>query len=110
MNNQQLLKVLEGAEEHLQALKLPNPKKRQKAIVEIKKAISKKIVTQMSQDKARELFEPLTVLMRQLLQDENPDIYLEALNLLKFIVGGLAPFLSTLDLHLMMGSFIGIIV
>lgn len=64
----------------------------------------------MSQDKARELFEPLTVLMRQLLQDENPEIYLEALNLLKFIVGGLAPFLSTLDLHLMMGSFIGIIV
>ena len=86
MNNQQLKQVLEGAEEHLEALKLPNPKKRQKAIVEIKKAISKKIVTQMSQDKARELFEPLTVLMRQLLQDENPDIYLEALNLLKFIV------------------------
>lgn len=30
--------------------------------------------------------------------------------MLKFIVGGLAPYLSTLDLHLMMGSFIGIIV
>jgi hypothetical protein len=30
--------------------------------------------------------------------------------LLKFIVGNLAPYLSTLDLHLMMGSFIGIIV
>lgn len=54
-------------EEHLQALKLPNPKKRQKAIIEIKKAISKRIVTQMSSDKARELFEPLTLLMRQLL-------------------------------------------
>lgn len=32
------------------------------------------------------------------------------MNLLKFIVGSLAPHLSTLDLHLMMGSFIGIIV
>ena len=97
-------------EEHLQALKLPNPKKRQKAIIEIKKAISKRIVTQMSSDKARELFEPLTLLMRQLLQDESSEIYLEALSLLKFIVSSLAPFLSSLDLHLMMGSFIGIIV
>jgi len=64
----------------------------------------------MSQEKARELFEPLTLLMRQLLQDDNSDIYLESLNLLKFVVGSLAPNLSTLDLHLMMGSFIGIIV
>ena len=35
---------------------------------------------------------------------------MESLGLLKFIVGNLAPYLSTLDLHLMMGSFIGIIV
>ena len=50
------------------------------------------------------------MLMRQLLADDDPDIYLETLNLLKFIVGSLAPHLSTLDLHLMLGSFIGIIV
>ena len=61
----QLKEILEGSEEHLQALKLPNPKKRQKAIVEIKKAVSKKIVgTELSQDRARDLFEPLTMLMR----------------------------------------------
>jgi hypothetical protein len=48
--------------------------------------------------------------MRQLLQDENVEIYLETLSLLKFVVGSLAPFLSTLDLHLMLGSFIGVIV
>lgn len=48
--------------------------------------------------------------MRQLLADEDPEIYLETLNLLKFVVGSLAPHLSTLDLHLMLGSFIGIIV
>jgi len=64
----------------------------------------------MSSDKARELFEPITLLMRQLLQDSNSDIYLESLSLLKFIVGSLAPSLSSLDLHLMMGSFVGIIV
>lgn len=44
------------------------------------------------------------------MQDDHPETYLESLNLLKFIVGSLAPYLSTLDLHLMMGSFIGIIV
>lgn len=30
--------------------------------------------------------------------------------MLKFVVGSLAPHLSTLDLHLMLGSFIGIII
>ena len=110
MDNSQISKVLDGCDQYLADLKLPNPKKRQKAIVEIKKAISRKIVGNLTQDQARELFEPLTVLMRQLLQDDNSDIYLESLNLLKFIVGNLAPYLSTLDLHLMMGSFIGIIV
>lgn len=44
----QLNNILEGAEEHLQALKLPNPRKRQKAVVEIKKAISKKMVAEMT--------------------------------------------------------------
>ena len=110
INLTQLNNVIEGAEEHLQALKLPNPKKRQKAVVEIKKAISKKIVAEMTPEKARELFEPFLMLMRQLLQDTDADIYLESLNLLKYIVGSLSPHLSTLDLHLMLGSFIGLIV
>ena len=48
--------------------------------------------------------------MRHLLRDESTEVYLESLNLLKFIVGSLAPYLSALDLHLMMGSFIGVIV
>ena len=37
-------------------------------------------------------------------------MYLESLGLLKYVVGSLAPHLSSLDLHLMMGSFIGLIV
>jgi len=65
----------------------------------------------MSQDKARELSDPLTMLIRHLLIDsEGDDLYLESLNLLKFVVGTLAPYLSTLDLHLMMGQFVGVIV
>lgn len=69
INESGLKNILQGSEEHLQALKSMDPKVRQKAIIEIKKAISKKIMTQMSSDKARELFEPITLLMRQLLQD-----------------------------------------
>ena len=91
-------------------MKLPNTKKRLRAVVELKKLISKKIVGEMSSDKARELLEPFLMLMRQLMQDEDSDIYLESLNLLKYIVGSLSPHLSTLDLHLMLGSFIGLIV
>jgi len=44
------------------------------------------------------------------MQDEDSEIYLESLNLLKYIVGTLSPHLSKLDLHLMLGSFIGLIV
>lgn len=50
----------------MQNLKLPNPKKRLKAIIEIKKAIQKEVVN-ANQKTARDLFEPLSMLMRQLL-------------------------------------------
>lgn len=86
-----LKNVIEGIDEHLQTLKLSNTKKRLQAIVEIKKAISKKIMgAKIDQSKARELFDPLSLLMRQLLQDDSNEIYLESLNLLKFIVTSLA--------------------
>jgi hypothetical protein len=57
----------------------------------------------MNTKNARELVEPLSVLLRYLLRDENVEVFLEALNLLKFVVGNLAQHLSALDLHLMMG-------
>lgn len=44
------------------------------------------------------------------MRDENVEVYMEALNLLKFIVGNLAPHLSALDLHLMIGQFLTVIV
>ena len=52
---------------------------------------------------ARDMVEPLSLLLRHLLSDDAVEVYIEALNLLKFIVGSLAPHLSQLDLHLMMG-------
>ena len=101
--------LLKGNEDKLQQLRQPNPKKRLIAIVEIKKVIQQKL-TQLNATTARELVEPLSTLMRHLLKDENQEVYLEALNLLKFIVGNLAQHLSNLDLHLMMGQFIAVIV
>ena len=90
-------------------LKLPNPKKRLRAIVDIKKAIQKKI-SSLSAFSAKNMLEPISQLVRQLLKDDNSEVYLESLNLLKFIVGSLAPLLSALDLHLLMGSFLSVIV
>ena len=88
---------------------MPNPKKRLKAIVEIKKIIQKKLAV-IAPAVAREMVEPMQILLRELLKDDNSDVYLEALNLLKFIVGSLASHLSALDLHLMMGQFISLTV
>ena len=50
------------------------------------------------------------MLIRQLLSDEEPDIYMETLGMLRAVVGALVPHMSTLDVHLMLGSFIGVIV
>lgn len=88
---------------------MPNPKKRLAAIVEIKKVLQSKL-HKIDSKTSNQLVEPFSLLMRHLLRDESTEVYLEALNLLKFIVGSLAPYLSALDLHLMMGSFIGVIV
>jgi len=44
-------------------LKLPNPKKRLQAIVEIKKVVQREI-TRANAKTAKELFDPLTLLMR----------------------------------------------
>lgn len=50
LNNSGLKDILEISEESLQALKMPNVKMKQKAITEIKKAISKKVMTQMNSE------------------------------------------------------------
>lgn len=105
----QIKSLLDGNTEILKELRLPNPKKRLKAIVEIKKLVQKKLAT-LSSTTASALVEPLQLLLRELLKDENTEVYLEALNLLKFVVGSLATHLSALDLHLMMGQFISLTV
>ena len=65
---------------------MPNPKKRLKAIVACKKIIQRKLA-KISSAEARETVEPLQILLRELLNEENAEVYFEALNLLKFIVG-----------------------
>lgn len=49
-------------------------------------------------------------MLSYLLKDDNVEVYLESLNLLKFAVGSLAPHLTSFDLHLMMGSFLSMVV
>lgn len=45
-----------------------------------------------------------------LLKDDDAEVCIEALTFLKFIVSGLAPHLSSFDLHLIIGSFLNSIV
>jgi len=96
-------------QETIEMLKSSNPKKRQKALVNIKKTVSQ-LTVGLSEKKAKELSEPITHLMRQILSDENSEVYLEALKIVKFIISSFAPHLGALDLHILIGSFIGIIV
>lgn len=77
--------------------------------MEIKKIIQKKLA-KVTQQSARDMLEPMQLLLRELLKDEATEVYMEALNLLKFIVGQLASQLTALDLHLMMGQFIALTV
>ena len=62
--------LLAGNEDLITQLKLPNPKKRLKAIVEIKKVVQRKFAT-LSSAQARDLLEPLQLLVRELLKDDS---------------------------------------
>lgn len=101
--------VLMLGQDTVDKLKSANPKNRLKALVEVKKIVSK-LAVNLTDKKARELSEPITHLMRQILSDESSDVYLEALKIVRFIIASLAPHLGTLDLHILIGSFVGIIV
>ena len=96
-------------DETIEMMKSNNPKARLKALFEIKKEISQ-ITVNLSEKRAKEISEPITYLMRLILGDENAEIYLEALKIVKNITSTLAPHLGSLDLHILVGSFIGIIV
>lgn len=105
----QIKQLVDDREDLLKDLRMPNHTKRLKAIVEIKKIIQKKLATIQS-NSVKDMVEPMQIMLRELLKDEKTEVYLEALNLLKFIVGSLASHLSALDLHLMMGQFISLTV
>ena len=93
----------------LNDLNSSSKKKKQKAIVEIKKNITKNTVN-LNRTKAKQLFDPISILIRQILADKDPMVYLEGLKLLKFAVSKLAPHLDSLDLNILIGSYVGIIV
>ena len=95
--------------ETIEMLKAANPKKRQRALVEVKKTVSK-LTVNLTNKKAKQLSDPITHLMRQMLSDDSNEVYLEALKIVRFIISSLAPHLGALDLHILIGSFIGIIV
>ena len=73
-----ILQLLKGNEEKLVQLKQPNPKKRLIAIVEIKKVIQQR-VTQINAQTARDLVEPLSILLRHLLRDDSVEVHIESL-------------------------------
>lgn len=73
-----ILQLLKGNEEKLVQLKQPNPKTRLIAIVEIKKVIQQRI-TQINSQTARDLVEPLSILLRHLLRDDSVEVHLESL-------------------------------
>lgn len=96
-------------DEVIEMMKSANPKNRIKALSEIKKIITT-ITMNLTEKKAKEVSEPITYLMRLILADDNSEVYLEALKIVKYVTSALAPHLGALDLHILIGSFIGIIV
>lgn len=95
--------------ELINQLKLPNSAKRVKAIVDIKKVVQSKL-TKITSQTAGTLLEPLSQLSNVLLKDNDSDVYMEALNFLKFMVGGLAPHLSAFEMHLLIGTSVSALV
>jgi hypothetical protein len=96
-------------EDVINDLKSTSQKKKAKAIISVKQIFSKSAVN-INKERAKRLFEPISFLMRLILGDQNSPIYLESLKLLKLIISTLAPHLDTLDLHILIGSFVGMIV
>jgi hypothetical protein len=90
-------------------LRSSDPKRRLKALKEIKTLLIKELIS-VTKARAQELSEPITLLMRQVLSDPDSEVYQEALRLIKSVISGLAPHLTSLDLHILIGSFVGIIV
>lgn len=87
-----------------------DPAQRIKGLVGIKKYVSKQLAAgNMSADRAHDLLEELSMLMRTILNDTNPDVYAEALKLLKFALTQLLKYLTPFDLQITVNTIIGIL-
>ncbi len=104
-----LRNLLESGSDSL--LNSEDPAQRIKGLVGIKKYISKQESTkEISSDKAHEILDELSMLMRTVLNDTNPDVYLEALQLLKFALNLLLKHLTPFDLQITVNTIISILI
>ena len=88
-----------------------DPAQRIKGLVGIKKYISKQQSTkEITAEKAHEILDELSMLMRTILNDSNIDVYVEALKLLKFALNQLLKHLTPFDLQITVNTIISILI
>jgi len=104
-----LRNLLESGSDTL--LSSDDPSQRIKGLLGIKKYITKQQATkQITADKAHEILEELSMLMRTVLNDTNPEVYSEALTLLKFALEQLLKYLTPFDLQITVNTIISILI
>eukprot|EP01022_Parablepharisma_sp_SALTPOND_P004324 TRINITY_DN120098_c5_g1_i1.p1 TRINITY_DN120098_c5_g1~~TRINITY_DN120098_c5_g1_i1.p1 ORF type:complete len:1054 (-),score=134.81 TRINITY_DN120098_c5_g1_i1:3472-6633(-) len=104
-----LRNLLESGSDSL--LNSEDPAQRIKGLMGIKKYITKQqAIKEISADKAHEILEELSMLMRTVLNDTNPDVYTEALKLLKFALNQLLKHLTPFDLQITVNTIISILI
>lgn len=88
-----------------------DPNQRIKGLVGIKKYIAKQLATkEISSEKAHDLLDELSMLMRSILNDTNYEVYVEALKLLKFAMNQILKLLSPFDLQITVNTIISILI
>jgi len=87
-----------------------DPTQRIQGLIMIKKNVSKQQASkEMDPDRAHGILDELTMLMRTILNETNPEVYLEALKLIKFSLNQLLKHLSPFDLQITVNNTISIL-
>lgn len=104
-----LRNIVEAGSDSL--LNSEDPNQRIKGLIGIKKYIAKQIATkEPTSDKAHDLLDELSMLMRSILNDTSPEVYIEALKLLNFALSQLLKYLSPFDLQITVNTIISILI
>jgi hypothetical protein len=86
------------------------PANRIQGLVGIKKYLAKQLGTkEITADRAHELLEELSMLMRTILNDTNTEVYLEGLKLLQYAFKQLLKSLTSLDLQITVSTLLSIL-